>query len=523
MNGGDLAAVGPPSREGKGCPTDPAPSDGAAGLAQSESRLRAVVLASADVSYRMSPDWSALWELYSHGNLMPHAAVRRTWVDDYVHPDDRAQVRDLVGEGLRTQRAFYIEHRVQHADGNWGWLRSHVVPLTDEAGETREWVAAGLDVTAVHLEAEQLLAANRRKSQFLATLAHELRNPLAALVLSVQTMQHQLEADGTLPPLWAVMTRQMEHLEDLVHGVLDVARLDEGLVALQPEPTTVAQLVSRTLDIAGPIADRAGVTLRIEVPAEPIWVDADPVRLTQVLVNVLDNACKFTPAGGWVEARVTAGDGSVTYTITDTGTGLAPDAQPHVFDLFWQGAPQAANHGLGVGLTLAAQIVALHQGTIRFGSVGAGEGSTVVITLPLGHAPDGPAAPPSAPSMPRHRVLVVDDNPDVREVLAAALDGLGVAVKTAGDGRGALALLDVWPPTVVFLDLGMAPLDGFDVARQIRQQPQHAHLPLVALTGWGSRDDVQRTAAAGFAHHLVKPVDLVTLQTTLASLPLPLS
>jgi signal transduction histidine kinase/CheY-like chemotaxis protein len=487
-------------------------------LEQSESRLRALVLASSEVLFSMSPDWDTILELYRPG-VGNAESPKNSWFQEYVHPDDQELFRNVCAEAVRTKSVFHLEHRDRRKTG--GWVLTRAVPILDANGAIIEWFGAVQDTTDAHRYQEALVAADQasqRKSEFLATLAHELRNPLAAIQLSVQLLQGH-DADSQPQAVWGVLERQVGHLSHLVHGVLDVARLDQGVLALNKTPTELSAVVRGALDIAMPSASQAGLTVIVSLPEQPVVLDADPVRLVQVLANLLDNACKFTRAGGAVEVRAESLGDVVEVSVRDTGDGLAPDALPRLFDLFWKGPDGNGQAGLGIGLTLVMSIIELHGGSVDVHSDGPGYGTTFVVRLPVAHAApgEGTAGDPTPRAESAQRVLIVDDNHDLLDVLATAVRQMGMDVATAADGRQVLELMRSFKPTVAILDLGMAPLDGYQVAQLIRQSAEGRAVPLIALTGWGSQADVDRVASAGFAHHLLKPITVEQLQDLLMS------
>ncbi|MGC8486634.1 MAG: hybrid sensor histidine kinase/response regulator [Clostridia bacterium] len=370
---------------------------------------------------------------------------------------------------------------------------------------------------------EDVLATTRRSTRLLTTLAHELRNPLAAIQLSVQQLRQQLSDDGLAQPMWSLLERQLDHLSGLVHGVLDVARLDQGKLHLHKAPTVLQDVIQQAMTVAMPLAERAGLTVTISLPHAPIVLEADPLRLTQVVANLVDNACKFTPAGGRIEIYAESAEGVARVTVADTGVGIPAEELPYVFDGFWSRPEHRDTEGIGVGLTLVASIVKLHGGVVEVISDGPGRGSTFVVTLPLAStgAVDNSTPPHSLQSAPPHRVLVVDDNADLVDLLAEALTQMGMEVATATDGRRILDLMHAFRPTVALLAITMAPLDGYQVAKRIRQHSDYQDVALVALSDRNLGDDGGCPGVSEFAYHLVKPVSMEQLQRTLASVPIP--
>jgi signal transduction histidine kinase/FixJ family two-component response regulator len=364
---------------------------------------------------------------------------------------------------------------------------------------------------------QQLAEADRRKDEFLATLAHELRNPLAPIRMAL-TLHRSRPADG--PRYLDIVDRQAENLARLVDDLLDASRITRGKIELRRERVGIDAIVSRALDATRDLLERRGHALALTLPGEMVEVSGDPVRLEQVLVNLLANAAKYTPAGGRISVDVEAPGGDAVIRVRDTGVGMSPELLDRVFDLFSQAERtiDRAQGGLGIGLTLARRLVELHGGTIVARSDGPGHGAEFVVLLPRAAERAAPAAadgavPPLAAEAAL-RVLVVDDNGDAAEVLAALLRAEGHEVcAVVGDGATALRAAAEHRPDVVLLDLGLPVLDGFEVARRLREGGSEA--ALVAISGYGQVRDRERSASAGFAAHLVKPVRLEALATAL--------
>ncbi|HEX8200300.1 MAG TPA: ATP-binding protein, partial [Isosphaeraceae bacterium] len=362
-----------------------------------------------------------------------------------------------------------------------------------------------------------LREADRRKDEFLATLAHELRNPLAAILNSAHAPRpgsaDDAGADADADEARDVVVRQVRHMMRLVDDLLDASRIRRGDIELRLEPVELTDVVARAVEATRPLIEARGHALAVTLPPEPLWLEADPVRLVQVLANLLTNAAKYTDPGGRIalEATDEAG-GSLVLRVRDSGIGIAPEMLARVFDLFAQAGPTAG--GLGIGLALVKSLVERHGGTITATSAGPGRGSEFTVRLPRG-ARTVPERPPASdprdtasahrPPRPR-RVLVVDDQVDAARSLARLLKGWGHEVHVAHDGPSALDAVEAQGPEVVLLDVGLPGMDGHEVARRLRGRPGDG-LRLVALTGYGQEEDRLRSQAAGFDDHLVKPVD----------------
>jgi len=375
-----------------------------------------------------------------------------------------------------------------------------------------------LAARVAELEAAQ--ETDRHKNEFLAMLAHELRNPLAAITSAMRVFRHHASAAPELQHADEIMERQVKHQARLLDDLLDASRITRGKIDLRRSRVDLTALVTESIGGMQADFDARQVALSPMVPDAPIVVDADPTRLTQVFGNLLSNAAKYTPSGGAVYVSVfTAGEEAVV-RVRDSGVGIPPDMLPRVFDLFMQVSPSLARSegGLGIGLTLVRTLVELHGGSVSAHSAGPGQGSEFVVRLPLAAPMEATApAPPSAPS-PTRQMLIVEDNGDARDMLRICLELEGHRVDTAADGiRGVEAAL-AKRPEIALIDIGLPGLDGYEVARRIRQTLGHG-ITLIALTGYGQGQDRRRASEAGFDAHLVKPVDPEDLSRMLAAVP----
>jgi signal transduction histidine kinase len=358
----------------------------------------------------------------------------------------------------------------------------------------------------------ELQEAARRKDEFLAMLAHELRNPLAAIRLASQLLGFPDLAPAQFTSSVGVIQRQVEHLVRLIDDLVDVSRITRGLISLRREPVDMSGVIAQAIETARPLIDSRRHTLVASVPEEQLIVDGDLARLSQVVANILSNAAKFTDPGGRIELRMRRDSPHVAIEVTDNGRGIPREMLPRIFDLFTHSEQplDRAFGGLGIGLAIVRQLVEMHGGTVRARSDGPGTGTEVLVRLPLLLASSltALAAPPhdAARQIVPCRILVVDDNNDAAETLAIMLRLQGHHVEVAQDGLHALDIAPAFQPQVVMLDLGMPKLNGFETATRMRLQPWGRNLPLIALTGWGQPKDRQRTVEAGFNEHLVKPV-----------------
>ena len=375
---------------------------------------------------------------------------------------------------------------------------------------------------AIEQSREALRESDRRKDEFIATLSHELRNPLAPLSNAMHLLRLKGNGGGIGAAVRGMMERQVKHLVRLVDDLLDISRINRGTFELRKERVEVATIVKSAVETSEPLIRDAGHHLEVSAPSELLWLDGDPVRLSQILANLLNNAATYTPRGGDISLRVEHQGENVEFVVRDNGAGIAADKLSSIFEMFSRGdAPHKIGHGgLGIGLALARRLIEMHGGTIEARSDGPGKGSEFIVRLALAAAVESEAVHPTRvdAGAAKRRILVVDDNRDAADSLTLVLESLGADVRVARDGREALEAFDSHEPTVVLLDIGMPGMDGYQVARAIRARRSRGRPALVALTGWGQERDRQRAREAGFDHHLVKPADVDALQRLLSSL-----
>jgi PAS domain S-box-containing protein len=412
-------------------------------------------------------------------------------------------------------------------DGTRFWANVVISAVRDEEGQLLGFSKVTRDLTdrrkaederAARLAAEQ---ANRSKDEFLAMLGHELRNPLAPIVTALQLMKLKNIAPASREQV--IIERQVKHMVRLVDDLLDVSRITRGKIELKKERIDLRDVVAKAVEAVSPLMEQRKHHFEVQVPQAPVFVDGDEARLTQVLVNLLTNAAKYTEPGGHVALEVRRRDDQVEVQVRDDGTGIAAELLPNVFELFVQGGQGVDRPagGLGIGLAVVRSLTALHGGTVEAQSAGKGAGSTFTVRLPaaVGHVTTENAAAASAPAQgpsSGRRVVVVDDNLDAVELVGEALRSMGDEVRTAMDGSSALKLIKEWKPDVAILDIGLPVMDGNELAVRIRAEMGATAPQLIALTGYGQKRDRDRTAQAGFRTHLVKPIDLQLLADAIA-------
>ena len=485
-----------------------------------------------------------------------------------VAPGDRQRVADAIAHALDGCSSLDLEFcSADRADGAAPrWLRAVGWCELDEAGTPQRFDGVTLDVSThkvAQLELQRLASAladkNRMQNEFLVTLAHELRNPLAPIRTGLELMRTGSPAVAARD-VRGMMARQVDHMVHLVDDLLDMARLTQGKLTLRRDDVTLAAVLKDAVDMSMPLVSAGGHRLATHLPEQPVALHVDRHRVAQVLSNLINNAAKYTPRDGVIEvdarlevrgdvqadaqADVQAGPAQLVITVSDNGVGIAPEVLPTLFDMYTQapGSEGMAQGGLGVGLNLVQRLVELHGGTVQAASDGVGRGSRFTVHLPLtapGAGAGGPpddraspatsaalapyaatprqdAAPAATPAADKLRVMVVDDNADAAESLSALMEFSGYDVLVAYDGASALAKVDGFRPHVVFLDIGLPDQSGFEVAPAMRRIGCMADAILIALTGWGTEQDKQRSRQAGFDQHLTKPVDFVSLQKMLA-------
>jgi CheY-like chemotaxis protein/two-component sensor histidine kinase len=370
--------------------------------------------------------------------------------------------------------------------------------------------------------AEELAYADRRKDEFLAMLAHELRNPLAPILNCLGLIRQQGPEGQDRGPSLEIAERQVRHMARLLDDLLDVSRFTQGKIQLQKSPVEFSSVVAHAVEMSRPLIEAKKHRLVLDLPAESIWVQGDPTRLEQAVANLLNNAAKYTEPGGMITVAVENGGGELVMRVTDTGIGLSEDMVTRVFDMFAQAdlTLDRSQGGLGLGLTLVRSLIELHGGMVSARSPGLGMGSEFTVRLPATPPPSGLRSAPTVPrpTDERLRILVVDDHIDSATSLVRLLNSWGHKASVAHDGPTAIETVSAGTYDVVLLDIGLPGMSGYDVAAQLRGRPGGDRLVLIALTGYGQQQDLRRSEYVGFDHHLVKPVTPDTLQVLLANL-----
>jgi PAS domain S-box-containing protein len=466
--------------------------------------------------------WSADPEIvfgFPAGSFGPNQRISHA-----VHADDVATLETAFHRAIKTGD-FDAEYRVVRPDGSIVWIAERGRVVQESANQSARIVGVSVDLTRRKRLEEALLESDRRKDEFLATLAHELRNPLAPVRYAVKVLD--MKGPATPELRWAieVIERQTQHMARLIDDLLDVNRITRNKLELRKETVELGSVIHDAVEASRPQLESNQQRLVVESPPEPVYLDADSVRLAQVFSNLLNNASKYSKSPDksgeiWITAK--HDEGAAVISVRDAGIGIAPQMLPRVFDMFTQVGHSSGQSegGLGIGLALAKRLVELHGGTIEARSEGLGKGSEFTVRLPLKEMsrrqPNAAADVASPPlSGPKRRILVADDNPDVVGSFEVMLQTLGHEVATALDGLEVLEKAEQFRPEVIVLDIGMPKLDGLETARRLRQKQWAREAILIAITGWGDEKDKRQSAEAGFNVHLVKPVDPVALLNVL--------
>ncbi|MBZ2208381.1 hybrid sensor histidine kinase/response regulator [Massilia soli] len=492
-------------------------------LRESEQRLRDLANTIPHLAWMADAAGQLHWyndRWYDYTGSTPEQLEAGRWLD-FIHPDDRAL---LVAERTRAHASgepYEVQVRIRSAQGDYRTYFIRAAPLHDGTGAIIQWFGTDTDVTAIETAQSELRAANRRKDEFLAMLAHELRNPLAPISTAAELLKLTALDEKRVRHTSDIISRQVSHMTKLVDDLLDVSRVTRGLVTLHEETLVLNDLVADAVEQVHAMLETKHQQFTIQAPEQDVSVRGDRTRLIQVFSNLLNNAAKFTQADGRIILRLAAVDGQAEISVEDNGIGIAPPLLPYVFDLFTQAerSPDRSQGGLGLGLALVKSLVELHAGTVVAHSGGPGKGSCFTVRLPLCDAATATAAASSTAAAPLAaaavaadarglQLMVVDDNRDAALTLTMLLEAVGHKVAVSYDAAEAIEMARRCAPALLFLDIGLPDIDGYALARTLRGMPETAGAMLVAVTGYGQASDRARALAAGFDRHLVKPVRL---------------
>ena len=487
-----------------------------------ERELRTLANTVPMLAWFAEPDGDVAWyneRWYEYtGTSLPEQVG---WQWRSVHdPADLPRVVSKWQAALASGEPWEDTFRLRRRDGVWRWFLGRAQPLRDDHGTIIRWFGTYADIDAQKRAEHEALASSRVKDEFLAMLGHELRNPLAPIVSALDLIAARGGHDA-YEREHTIIQRQVTHLSRLVDDLLDVARFTSGKVDLRLEPIEIFEVIARAVEMVRPLLDGNAQHLTVDVAPTGLVVEGDPMRLAQAICNVLVNAAKYTPKRGEIRVAAVRDGSSVVVRISDNGLGISPEMLPRVFELFSQErqALDRSRGGLGLGLAIVQQLVGLHHGHVSVRSEGLGHGSEFTIVLPESRLPQLRRRPRDShqvtPLATAPKVLVVDDNVDAAELLGAWLVQLGHDVRVALDGPTALTIAVGFLPDVVLLDLGLPGMDGYEVAVRMREALGLHPVHFIALTGYGQPKDRHHTEAAGFDAHLVKPVNLATIQASI--------
>lgn len=503
-------------------------------LQQSEDRLQLSLDASGNIgTWSWYPETNATYvderfaRLFQVDAALAQSGTELERFTNMIHPDDRARVLAAISKSIATGELYEADYRIPQLSGKDIWVTAKGRLFDDEQGGAKRFAGVAVDITEHRNKqdelarlARDLAAAHRRQSEFLATLAHELRNPLAPIRTALDLMRIGQPDSQATERLRGMMERQVSQLAHLIDDLMDLARINNGKVELRLQPQDVGGAIRAAIETSMPHIERARHQLVTLIPAEVLFVEGDMLRLAQVFSNILANAAKYTPKGGKIEIAVRRENDLAVIEIKDNGIGIPQDSLAGVFDMFSQVRTDIAQGGLGIGLSLVKRIVELHNGSVDAASGGIGHGATFTIRLPLVAAMPETAEAigdemPTSAGVASYRILVADDNTDAAETLASVLKYHGHEVGIAADGEQAIALAQQLVPQFAFLDIGMPGKDGHAVARQIRATQTLKNTVLVAVTGWGTAADRTLSKEAGFDYHLTKPVSITDIAKVL--------
>jgi PAS domain S-box-containing protein len=483
-------------------------------LRESEAKFRTIADAMPQMVWSTLPDgyhdyYNRQW--YEFTGVPPGSTDGEGW-NGMFHPEDQPRAWEAWRNSLATGETYEIEYRLRHRSGEYRWVLGRALPVRNEAGVIVRWMGTCTDIHEQKRAQEELLANSRRKDDFLAMLAHELRNPLAPISTAAHLLKAAPSDEKKVARSADIVMRQVRHMTELVDDLLDVSRVTRGLVELERAPVELKAIVASAIEQVRPLIEARGHQMTTRMPSGDVYVFGDRTRLVQVISNLLNNAAKYTPMNGSLSLSVAVGE-LVEVRVADNGMGIDAQLLPHVFDLFTQGerTPDRSQGGLGLGLALVRSLVDLHGGSVRVESQGRGRGSAFTVMLPR-----LTVQPPAASSAqrvdgrraaPGQRVMVVDDNRDAAETLGTLLESLGHDVRVTHDPEQALEAVCDAPCDVFILDIGLPGMDGYALARRLHAHPHGRAATYIALTGYGSPQDKQRGDEAGFDHFLVKPAD----------------
>jgi PAS domain S-box-containing protein len=494
-------------------------------LRESEAKFRTIANAVPQMVWSTRPDgfhdyFNQQW--YDFTGVPEGSTDGGQW-NAMFHPDDRARAWEVWHHSLATGETYEIQYRLRHRSGEYRWTLGRALPVRDESGNVTRWMGTYTDIHDQKIAEEELKDTSQHKDEFLAMLAHELRNPLAPICAAAQLLKIAGADENRVREYSDILDRQVKHMTNLVDDLLDVSRVTRGLIQLEKEDVDLKVVVNSAIEQARPLIEARQHEVRLRMASAPAFVFGDKTRLVQVVANLLNNAAKYTPQGGEIALMLEVLGTEAKISVSDNGNGISPTLLPHVFDVFTQGkrTPDRAQGGLGLGLALVKSMTTLHGGQVAASSNGPNKGSTFTITLPLltnDEVRQADAAHKSTllqTAKPVH-LMIVDDNLDAARSLAALLETEGHHATVKEEARSALKTAEQDPAQVFILDIGLPGMDGYELARKLRARPETANAVLIALTGYGQEQDRTLSKAAGFDHHFLKPIDFQQLTRILS-------
>jgi PAS domain S-box-containing protein len=496
-----------------------------AALHESEAKFKTIADAMPQMVWSTLPDgyhdyYNQQW--YEYTGIAVGTTDGEGW-RALFHPEDQALALETWNDSLATGNPYDIQYRLRHNSGAYRWVLCRALPIRDTAEKIVRWMGTCTDIHDQKLAEELLKEESRRKDEFLAMLAHELRNPLAPISTAAYLLKRVSNNEKKVHDASDIILRQVRHMTDLVDDLLDVSRITRGLVELEMDVIDLKQVITNAIEQARPLIEARGHDLHILLTSSSAYVRGDKTRLIQVVANLLNNAAKYTPNKGKIHLTLDVHGEQALIKVTDDGSGIAPTLLPYIFDLFTQGerTPDRVQGGLGLGLSLVKNITLLHRGKSSAHSDGPGKGSVFSIEIPLTAQANNSIEEKSSDGIGQTTIIplnliLVDDNVDASNSLAALLESMGHTVHVAEDAITVLASPERLQAEVFILDIGLPGMDGFELVRRLRADPMTRDAVLIALTGYGQAHDRVLTKAAGFDHHFVKPIDIDALSRVLA-------
>lgn len=494
-------------------------------LRESEAKFRTIANAMPQMVWSTQPDgyhdyYNEQW--YDFTGAPVGSTDGNAW-NGMFHPEDQPLAWDRWQRSLQTGEIYEIQYRLRHHAGQYRWVLGRAVPVRDEAGRILRWMGTCTDIHDQKLAEEALKESSRRKDEFLAMLAHELRNPLAPINAAAELLALVGNDEQRVHQTSEIIARQVSHMTNLINDLLDVSRVTRGLVKLENDGVDLKTVINSAVEQARPLIEARQHELRLRMASASAHIKGDKTRLVQIIVNLLTNAAKYSPQGGEIELALDIYGGNAKISIRDKGIGIEPALLPHIFKLFAQGerTPDRAQGGLGLGLSLVQSLTNLHGGQVVASSDGPGKGSVFTLIFPLIEKLEIRQGELRLEQMPAHKrrslsLMIVDDNLDAARLLGAVLEASGHKVRVCEGGSAALEAAAENAPQVFILDIGLPDIDGYELAKRLRDNPATSSAVFIALTGYGQEHDRVLSKAAGFDHHFVKPMDTTKLASILA-------